>query len=79
MFKNVQSFYQNELKGIREAGLYKNERVIESPQAAHIKVAGREVINFCANNYLGLANNQRLRDAAKEGLDLRDSNNPQRA
>jgi len=69
MFKNVQAFYQAELNAIREAGLYKNERVIESPQAAHIRVNGREAINFCANNYLGLANSQALREAAKEALD----------
>ncbi|MBA2431454.1 MAG: glycine C-acetyltransferase [Chthoniobacterales bacterium] len=55
---------------IREQGLYKTERVITSPQDAHIKVAeGREVLNFCANNYLGLADHPALIAAAKEALD----------
>ena len=51
---------------IKEAGLYKNERLIESPQQAAIQVAGKEVLNFCANNYLGLSNHPRLIKAAKE-------------
>ncbi|MFL6537343.1 MAG: glycine C-acetyltransferase, partial [Chthoniobacterales bacterium] len=55
---------------IREQGLYKNERIITSPQDSHIKVAGgREVLNFCANNYLGLADHPALIAAAKEALD----------
>lgn len=55
---------------IREQGLYKTERVITSPQDAHIKVGdGREVLNFCANNYLGLADHPSLIAAAKEALD----------
>jgi glycine C-acetyltransferase len=56
---------------IREQGLYKTERIITSPQHSHIKVAegGREVLNFCANNYLGLANHPALIAAAKEALD----------
>lgn len=59
-----------ELAEIKEAGTYKNERVIASPQRANISlVDGTEVINFCANNYLGLANNQELINAAKEALD----------
>ncbi len=58
-----------ELAAIREAGTYKRERVITSPQAANIRTAGREVLNFCANNYLGLADDARLIAAAKRGLD----------
>ncbi|MCO6046104.1 glycine C-acetyltransferase [Aeoliella sp. ICT_H6.2] len=54
---------------IREAGLYKNERLIESPQRAHIDVAGGEVLNMCANNYLGLADNPEIIQAAHEALD----------
>jgi glycine C-acetyltransferase len=54
---------------IREAGLYKRERIIESPQSAVITVGGREVLNFCANNYLGLSNSEALKAAAKKGLD----------
>lgn len=61
----------DELASIQEAGLYKNERLIESPQQAAIQVAGKEVLNFCANNYLGLSNNPRLIKAAKEMMDRR--------
>lgn len=59
----------SELKEIREAGLFKGERVIESQQSADIVVKGKPAINFCANNYLGLANHRTLIQAAKEGLD----------
>ena len=55
---------QKELSSIREAGLYKEERIIESPQRAEIEVGGRTVLNFCANNYLGLSDNKRLEEAA---------------
>jgi glycine C-acetyltransferase len=57
------------LKEIREAGLWKDERIILSPQGADIKVGGKEVINFCANNYLGLGNHPKLIAAAKKALD----------
>jgi glycine C-acetyltransferase len=61
---------RHELAGLKEAGLYKSERVITSPQSAHIAVAGdREVLNFCANNYLGLADNEELEAAAKAAID----------
>ncbi len=60
---------QNELKEIRKAGLYKEERVLLSPQQAHIRTAGGEVLNFCANNYLGLANHPDLIAAGKAALD----------
>jgi len=70
MYKDFKSYLQNELTGIEQAGLYKNERIIVSPQGAKIRVAdGKEVLNFCANNYLGLSNNPSLIDAAKKGLD----------
>ena len=59
------------LAEIKEAGLYKNERLIESPQQAEIQVAGKEVLNFCANNYLGLSNHPCLIEAAKKALDSR--------
>jgi len=68
MFSNVQDWFKNELSSIREAGLYKEEREIESPQSAKILVGGKEVLNFCANNYLGLSNDPRLREAACEGI-----------
>ena len=58
------------LEQIRADGFYKSERVIDSPQSADIRLAdGAEVLNFCANNYLGLANDARLIEAAKQGLD----------
>lgn len=62
---------REELDGIREAGLEKRERVIVSPQGATIRVGGREVLNFCANNYLGLGNDPRVLAAARRGLDER--------
>ena len=70
MYQEFKSHLQTELTNIWEAGLYKNERIIVSPQGAVIRVAdGKEVLNFCANNYLGLANSQTLKDAAKEAID----------
>ena len=63
------SHLSTELDGLKSAGLYKSERVISSTQSAEIEVGGRKVLNFCANNYLGLADNQDLRDAAKGALD----------
>ena len=59
---------QAELDGIREAGLWKGERIVEGPQGAHVPVDGREVVNFCANNYLGLADDPTLVRAAQDGL-----------
>jgi len=60
-----------ELDEIKQAGLFKTERVIESPQGAVIKVAGREVLNFCSNNYLGLSSHPRAIDAAHQAIDQR--------
>jgi glycine C-acetyltransferase len=60
---------QEELKGLREQGLYKAERVLEGPQGALIEAGGREVVNLCANNYLGLANHPAVRTAAQRALD----------
>ena len=60
---------QGQLASIREQGLYKNERVITSPQSAKITVNGKQVLNFCANNYLGLGDSPELIEAAKKGLD----------
>ena len=59
----------SELAAIRAAGLYKNERVIETPQNSHVGVAGKRLINLCANNYLGLAQNDEVRAAAMKGLE----------
>jgi glycine C-acetyltransferase len=70
MYTKFQDYLTKELAGIKEAGLFKNERVIVSPQGAEIKISsGAEVLNFCANNYLGLSNNPQLIAAAKEALD----------
>ncbi|MDR3048010.1 MAG: glycine C-acetyltransferase [Bacteroidales bacterium] len=70
MYTNFQSFLEKEITDIKEAGLYKNERIIVSPQGGEIRLAnGNKVLNFCANNYLGLANNPQLIAAAKEALD----------
>lgn len=73
MYKNFKSHLTKELDSIKEAGLYKNERVIVSSQSADIKVQGADtdVLNFCANNYLGLADNSRLVEAAKKAMDAR--------
>ena len=60
---------QAELGEIRGAGTYKSERILESPQGPEIRVRGRQVLNFCANNYLGLADDPRLIEAAHDGLD----------
>jgi glycine C-acetyltransferase len=70
MYGAIKSNLQKELKEIEEAGLYKKERIITSSQDAVIKVStGEEVINFCANNYLGLSNNKEIVKAAKDTLD----------
>ena len=71
MYQNFQEFLTNELQEIKAAGLWKNEREITSPQNANISVKGDKVLNFCANNYLGLANNPRLIAAAKKAMDER--------
>ena len=70
MYGKIQQHLQEELKAIKEAGLFKKERVITSPQGAVIKIAtGQEVINFCANNYLGLSSHPEVIKAAKDTLD----------
>ncbi|MFP4064603.1 MAG: glycine C-acetyltransferase [Bacteroidales bacterium] len=72
MYGKIKEHLQQELEGIRDAGLYKEERIIVTPQDAKIKVkSGQEVLNFCANNYLGLSNHPALIQAAKEGMDER--------
>ncbi|MER8665577.1 aminotransferase class I/II-fold pyridoxal phosphate-dependent enzyme, partial [Mesorhizobium sp. M1148] len=63
------SHLSNQLAGLKSAGLYKSERVITSTQSAEIEVGGDKVLNFCANNYLGLADSAELRNAAKGALD----------
>jgi len=70
MYDSYRDHLAIQLEEIREAGLYKNERVIVSPQGAEITIStGQKVLNFCANNYLGLSANRKLVEAAKEALD----------
>ncbi|MFZ1676207.1 MAG: glycine C-acetyltransferase [Saprospiraceae bacterium] len=70
MSKSVDQQIEKEVNAIREAGLYKRERIITSPQAAEIHTKeGGDVLNFCANNYLGLSSHPRVIDAAKEAID----------
>lgn len=70
MYKKLQPVLQKELASIKEAGLFKKERIITTPQGADIETAdGKEVINFCANNYLGLSSHPRVIDAAKDAID----------
>ena len=70
MYTKFQDHLTNELTGIKEAGLFKNERILVSPQGAEITISsGAKVLNFCANNYLGLSNNPQLIAAAKDALD----------
>ena len=72
MYGKFQDHLRSELAAIKEAGLYKNERTICSPQGAEITLAdGSKALNFCANNYLGLADNKRLIAAAKKAMDER--------
>ncbi len=70
MYKKLQPGLQKEIENIQQAGLYKKERIITTPQGATIKTSdGAEVINFCANNYLGLSSHPRVIEAAKRAID----------
>lgn len=70
MYKTLKPVLEKELEEIEKAGLYKRERIIITPQGADIKIqGGQEVINFCANNYLGLASHPRVIEAAKKAMD----------
>ncbi len=70
MYGKIKQHLQQELKALTEAGLYKKERIITSSQDAVIKIStGEEVVNFCANNYLGLSNNKEVIQAAKDSMD----------
>lgn len=70
MYKRMKPFLEKELNNIREAGLFKKERIITTPQSAVIRTTeGKEVLNFCANNYLGLSSHPRVIEAAKKAID----------
>ena len=71
MYGKMKEHLANTLSEIREAGLYKEERLIESPQRAAIQVKGKEVLNFCANNYLGLSDHPRLIEGARKMMEER--------
>src|SRR5438270_4715604 len=66
--QRLRELLRPQLEDLKARGLYKRERQLQSPQGSAIRVAGREVINFCANNYLGLANHPDIVAAAQEGL-----------
>jgi glycine C-acetyltransferase len=69
MYGKFEEHLENTINDIRDAGLYKSERVIDSPQDARVQVGGREVLNMCANNYLGLSDHPAIVDAARKSLD----------
>lgn len=69
MYGTFKSHIQKTIEDIRESGLYKSERTIEGPQDARIRVGGREVLNMCANNYLGLSDHPAIVNAARQALD----------
>jgi len=70
MYEQFKPKLEQELQSIEEAGLFKRERIISSPQSAEITIAGgKQVLNFCANNYLGLSSHPRVVQAAKEAID----------
>ena len=66
--KEIDQILQSQLNDIKEQGTYKNERIIETAQESEINVNGKKVLNFCANNYLGLANNSEIREAAMKAI-----------
>ena len=70
MYGNIKQHLQEELEGIKEAGLFKKERIITSPQGPEITIStGETVLNFCANNYLGLSAHPEVIQAAKDAMD----------
>lgn len=71
MYGNLKEYLSKELNALEEQKLYKHERIIESPQSAEILVNGKKVLNFCANNYLGLSSNPDLIKASHESIDAR--------
>ena len=68
MFDNIREYYSEEITAIKEAGLYKSERIITTPQSARINTQNKEVLNFCANNYLGLSSHPEVLEAAIETI-----------
>src|SRR6187401_1767889 len=71
MYGKIKEHLQNELQTIEDNGIFKRERIIESAQGAEIKVNGKTVLNFCANNYLGLSSHPKVIEAAHKTIDHR--------
>ncbi len=69
MYDTLKPTLQQELEEIKSAGLYKQERIISTPQGAEITANGKAVLNFCANNYLGLSSHPKVIEAAKKAID----------
>lgn len=69
MYGNYKAQFAKELEAIRESGMWKEEKALSGTQGAHIRVEGKELLNFCSNNYLGLASSPALAEAAKRGID----------
>src|SRR3990172_5029582 len=70
MYGDLERYIREQLASIKEAGLYKHERIIQGPQGSSIRLSsGKTVLNFCANNYLGLANHPKVLEAAHKALD----------
>src|ERR1044071_8218791 len=69
MYETLKPALQKELEEIKSAGLYKQERIISTPQGAEITANGKKVLNFCANNYLGLSSHPKVIEAAKKAID----------
>ena len=70
MYTSVKQELKKTLDEIQSAGLYKRERLLDSPQASHVSSSNADLINFCSNNYIGLANNSAVIAAAKASLDI---------
>ena len=70
MYTSIKQELKKTLDEIQSAGLYKRERLLDSPQASHVSSSSKDLINFCSNNYIGLANNPAVIAAAKESLDI---------
>ncbi|HJX37549.1 MAG TPA: aminotransferase class I/II-fold pyridoxal phosphate-dependent enzyme, partial [Anaerolineae bacterium] len=69
MSQDKLQFVRDDIESLKERGLYINIRTIESPQEARVTVDGKRVLNFCSNNYLGLANHPKMKNAAKKAID----------
>ena len=69
MYQNYKQQFEDELQEIKDSGMWKDVGVLEGKQGAEVSMGGKTLLNFCANNYLGLASSDELTKAAKEGID----------